>query len=145
MLRHILYMFPEQDELYRTPIWASSVSLVYSNCLSNKYYLKASNKSFSLASGWSLAELTGIHIRPDSSWCKCLCPRRVICAGRLHLMLCWPRRPRLSSSWPVCLPHRGHCRHRDPGGRLVEHWSDQLPAGPHVSGKPGQCLWCRHR
>ena len=56
---------------------------------------------------------------------------------------CPPLSP--SPSWSVCVPHRGHRRHRDPGGRLLEHRADQLPAGPHVPGKPGQRLRCRLR
>lgn len=49
-----------------------------------------------------------------------------------------------SSGW-LCVPHRGHRRHRDPGGRLLEHRQAQLPARPHVPGKPGQCFRRRHR
>ena len=43
------------------------------------------------------------------------------------------------------MPHGGGGRHRDPGGRLVEHRQDQLPAGASVPGEPGERLRHRHR
>ena len=46
----------------------------------------------------------------------------------------------LLPSGPVRVSHGGGRRHRDPGGRLVEHRQDQLPAGAPVPGEPGERL-----